>query len=49
MADTPVYPDPMRYWTEYVADFDLEKADRLEDKYDEYEIIRAAISKMRNG
>lgn len=43
-----VYPDPLRYWAEYVAGFDLEKADRLMEKYSPFEIFRAGLTKQKH-
>lgn len=47
--DSQVYEDEFEYYAEYLADFDLEKAERIYKKYSRATIARAAISKMKNG
>lgn len=49
--DELVYDDQYEFFAEYIADFDLEKAERILNRYSRASIARAALSKMksRNG
>jgi len=47
--DEQVYSDEYEYYAELLADFDLEKAERIYKKYSRATIARAALSKMKYG
>lgn len=44
-----VYENPIQYWAEFIASGDLEKAERIREKYTDYEIMRAGLSKKKYG
>lgn len=49
LGDDKVYSDEYEYYAEYLADFDLIRAEKIYKKYSRATIARAAISKMKSN
>jgi len=45
--DQRVYDDPLLYWCQYLAGWDLDKARSFYENYSPFQIYRAAMAKQK--